>query len=122
MRARLIRLAAGCGALLLLGLCYAAFIHITGWAIPCPFRLVTGLKCPGCGVTTMCLALLRLDFIGAWQANAGLLLAAPLLLTAVGSMAAQYVRTGTWRIHRRITVCLWIALGILLAHGIWRLL
>ncbi len=41
---------------------YALFVHATGLMIPCPFRLITGLKCPGCGMTHMCMSLLRLDF------------------------------------------------------------
>ena len=30
--------------------------------LACPFRLVTGLQCPGCGVTTLLLCLLRGDW------------------------------------------------------------
>ena len=41
------------------GLLYAVFVKWSGIAIPCLFHLVTGLKCPGCGVTQMCVALLH---------------------------------------------------------------
>ena len=47
--------------------------------LPCPFRLVTGLQCPGCGVTTLLLCLLRGDWQGAWAANPFLLTTSPLL-------------------------------------------
>lgn len=47
--------------------------------LPCPFRLVTGLQCPGCGVTTLLLCLLRGDWQGAWAANPFLLATSPLL-------------------------------------------
>ena len=74
MRAhRVRRLLLGAAGILALGLGYAAFIHLTGWAVPCLFRQVTGLKCPGCGVTSMCLALLRLDFAAAFRWNPGLM-------------------------------------------------
>ena len=39
------------------GLLYGIFVSYTGLAIPCLFRKVTGLLCPGCGVTGMCVAL-----------------------------------------------------------------
>jgi len=35
----------------------------------CPFKALTGLPCPGCGMTHAFLALGRLDFAGAFAAN-----------------------------------------------------
>ena len=52
-------------------------IFVVGRGLYCPFWKFTGLLCPGCGVTRMCLALLRLDLAGAWRANPALLLALP---------------------------------------------
>ena len=41
-----------------------------GWNLmPCPFLQVTGLPCPGCGMTRSCLALLRWDFPEVWRMN-----------------------------------------------------
>ena len=118
MRAhRVRRLLLGAAGILALGLGYAAFIHLTGWALPCLFRQVTGLKCPGCGVTSMCLALLRLDFAAAFRWNPGLMLLAPLLGALVVLLTAQYIRTGSWRPKRWQTACLWAMLGYLLAWG-----
>ena len=84
MRRRLFRVLRGLGIVLLLGLGYALWGSVTGLWLPCPFHALTGLECPGCGVTRMCLALLRLDFAGAWAANPGLLLLSPLILALVG--------------------------------------
>ena len=121
MRAHRVRklLAAGLG-LLALGLGYAALIRATGWAVPCLFRHVTGLKCPGCGVTSMCLALLRLDFAAAFSWNRGLMILAPFLGALLVLLMAQYIRTGSWRPRRWQGVCLWIMLGYLLAWGVAR--
>lgn len=64
-------------ALLAAGLAYYAFASVFG-GVPCPFRLVTGLKCPGCGITTMILALGRGDVGAALAANPFLLVTLPL--------------------------------------------
>lgn len=54
-------------------------------AVLCPFRALTGLPCPGCGMTRAFLALGRLDFAGAWAYNPlSLPLAALTLLYAAG--------------------------------------
>ena len=41
------------GALVImaLGICYLIFYRVTDIGIPCVFKLVTGYKCPGCGMT-----------------------------------------------------------------------
>ncbi len=66
-----------------LGFLYLLFLDLTGIGIPCLFHLVTGLKCPGCGVTTMVLSLSRLDFLSAYKANPFLLLTLPFLFFEV---------------------------------------
>lgn len=41
----------------------------TGFGIPCIFKTITGYDCPGCGVTRMIFALIRLDFQSAFNFN-----------------------------------------------------
>ena len=55
--------------IIVIGCVYAVFFKTTGIGIPCAFRLVTGLECPGCGMTRMCTSLLMLDFKAAWSYN-----------------------------------------------------
>lgn len=53
--------------LLVLGL---SVLLVAVWIIlqlPCVIRCVTGLICPGCGMTRAWLAVLRLDIVGAFQ-------------------------------------------------------
>ena len=76
---RLYRVCRGGALLLSAGLGYALWVRLTGLALPCPFRAATGLLCPGCGATRLCLALLRGDFAAAWRANPVLLLLLPVL-------------------------------------------
>lgn len=67
-----------------LGIGYLIWLKLTNLAIPCMFRKVTGWLCPGCGITTLILALIRLDFRSAFQANSFLFVTGPLLLAELG--------------------------------------
>ena len=42
---------------------------ITNFAIICPFYLLTGLYCPGCGITRLLFSLVKLDFYQAFRYN-----------------------------------------------------
>jgi len=72
------------GIILVAGMLYACFTTWTGWGIPCFFHLLTGLKCPGCGVSRMVLSLLRGDIAAAYEANAFLFVTLPFLLFELG--------------------------------------
>ena len=66
---RLIKIIKSIVQILLLGGLYYIFITITGLKIPCIFNVLTGKYCPGCGVTRMCLALVKLDIESAMRNN-----------------------------------------------------
>jgi len=65
---------------LILGMLYYCFVKLTGIGIPCFFHLITGLKCPGCGISTMLMKLVEPDIAGAFAANRFLFITAPFLL------------------------------------------
>lgn len=58
---------------------YYVFIRLTGLHIPCVFREITGLKCPGCGLTAMCMNLAHFRFGEAFRASPLMFCLAPLL-------------------------------------------
>ena len=60
------------------GLLYGFVLIPLGVRIPCLFYRFTGLRCPGCGVTDLCLALLHGHFAPGY--NWGLVLASPALV------------------------------------------
>lgn len=99
--------------LLIGGFAYAGFVRLTGFAVPCIFHVVTGLNCPGCGVTRMCLALLRGDFYGAYAWNRGLFLAAPFLALLLGIVLYRYIwdvreKNTLWKVEHGLTIILLI--------------
>lgn len=106
--------------LLLAGLIYTYGALHWGWWLPCIFNWITGLKCPGCGVSRMCLALLRLDLKGAFYWNPAALLCMPLLIFIVGSLCLGYIRTGSLKIKRSQEVLCWIMAGFFVLFGIFR--
>lgn len=103
---------------LLLGGIYFLYIELGGVGILCPFRLLTGLKCPGCGVTTMLVDLMRLDVLGAYEANPVLfLLLAPSLLLVV---LLEWKGKKSKAVRILCTVLLSLVIAILIAWGIVR--
>lgn len=102
------------------GLLYGIFVSYTGLAIPCLFRKVTGLLCPGCGVTGMCVALLHLDWRGAFSCHP-VLFVLLLPLTAVFICgAAGYVQNGRFRFARWQNLSLYVSVAALVIFGVVR--
>lgn len=102
-----------------LGALYGLWVSHTGFGIPCLFYAVTGLKCPGCGITHMALCLMHGDLGGAYSKNPMVLMLLPVLLALLLRLTFRYVKTGsrqltTW--ENRIVigmVILLIGFGVL---------
>lgn len=108
------------GGLLLLGGALYAWIAARFGGISCVFHLVTGLKCPGCGVTRMCLSLLRGDLRGAFGQNPAVLCMLPAGAVVCCSRCAAYVRTGEKRLATWENVLVWSMIVVLVLFGILR--
>ncbi len=120
MRRRAYRVLLLGAGLLLIGILYALLCSRLGFGIPCPFHLVTGLQCPGCGVSRMCLAILHLDFSGAWQANPAVFALLPLGLAVAADLVQRYIRQGVICPKGWSKVALWGMIAILVIFGICR--
>ena len=91
---RLLRVALIGGGLLALLAGYGVFYNVTGFGIPCMLHEVTGLECPGCGLTRAIAAVVRLDFAAAFGFNALWPLYAAYFLWGGIGMAIAYVKRG----------------------------
>lgn len=103
-----------------IGLAYGVFVQYTGWGIPCPVFSLTGLKCPGCGITHMCIALLRLDVASAFAAHPMLLVQLPFLMLILLRNVIRYVRNGKWQLTKAESGAIYICIALLLLFSIGR--
>lgn len=57
------------GIAVAVGILYYITFSVIGVFPPCLFNKISGLLCPGCGLTRMCLYMIKLDFKSAYEAN-----------------------------------------------------
>ena len=97
---RLVRALVWWLGLLTAGICYGAVVSKIGFGIPCLFRLITGLQCPGCGITHTALCLMHGDLSGAFHANAMVLTLLPVGGILAAKITLRYLKTGNRRLTR----------------------
>lgn len=120
MRARIKKVCIIGAAVLLSGCAYAVFFIKTGVGIPCLFHLITGFKCPGCGITRMLISLLKLDLPAAFQYNAVVLCLLPFLFPLLVYWVYRYIRYGFHQNPKPIEAICWVFVAILLVWGVVR--
>ena len=96
IRVLLIHLAAGAA--------FALWLFLTG----CPIHRLTGLPCPGCGMSRALFCLVRLDFAGAWYYHP--------LAFFLPPAALWLIHRKAWRLPggKRAAIAVAAALGIAL--------
>lgn len=77
-----------------IGFLYYLWVVITNIYIPCIFKLITGLKCPGCGITHMIISLCRFDFLTAFKSNELLFITLPIAGIIYITKRIYYIRNG----------------------------
>lgn len=105
--------------LLAVGVLYAGFVQLTGCGIPCPLHFITGLQCPGCGTTRMCMALLHLDFKAAFAANPAVLCLLPLMAMNAAQMIWLFIHRAKTK-SAPTEIINWFAVGVLVIFGVIR--
>ena len=104
----------------ILGFIYIIWLKITDLGIQCVFYLWTGLKCPGCGITHMCMAVLNGDIEGARRENIFLFYMLPILGLYWAADSMKYIITGRYLDKRITNILLWTTVATLLIFGVCR--
>ena len=100
-------------ALVLTGAAYLLFVKLTGMAVPCIFHLVTGLKCPGCGITTVFCELASFNIKKAFYANAFLFVTFPFIFFEIFYFIYLYIAgKKNPSVNEKILICYLILLLI----------
>lgn len=102
------------------GLGYYLWFSITGLGVPCLFYEITSLMCPGCGVTRLCIALLKLDFYSAFKANAAIFTMLPFWAAVFGAYAFRYIKNGTRKMLKWQEYVLYFSAAILVVYDVVR--
>lgn len=105
---------------ILIGLAYFIFIKLTGIMIPCPFKLITGLDCPGCGVTHMFLDMANLDFVSAFWDNPFLFVTWPFIVAYLIYYFHKQSKNETIKYGKYIEITFLVALCVFgIVRNIW---
>ena len=79
---------------------YLIWIFVTDIKFPCLFHQLTGFQCSGCGMTRMCLSLLKLDFKSAFYYNPYIFVTSPIILACFLIPEINYIRKGKYTISK----------------------
>ena len=104
---------------LIFGGLYYLLVRLTPLRIPCPIHFVTGLHCPGCGVSRFFMELAQLHFVEAAKQN----LAVAVLLPIWGVAAAVEFIWNPKCLSEKgwaAKLLLWGSLAFLVCFGILR--
>lgn len=106
--------------LIVLGTIYFVFNPSKTALFPqCPFLLLTGFRCPGCGSQRAIHSLLHLDVVQAFSYNALLVSSIPIIVILI---YAEMIRTKKPQLYSKIhrPRFIWIYFGVVVAWGIGR--
>lgn len=120
MNTRLRKVLCTAGILLCAGLLYALIFEKLGVGIPCMIYKLTALKCPGCGTSRMCIALLRGDLHEAFRQNRAVLLLLPAGVYTAAVWCVGYIRSGTRELCGAAKYVAWGMVIVLVSFGVAR--
>jgi len=101
------------------GTVYYLFVRLTGITLFCPVQKVTGLACPGCGISHFFMDLAEFRFADAFLEN----VAVASLIPVWGlSVAAVYIKNGAAGVKssRFLNALAWVSVAILAVFGVVR--
>ena len=120
MKQRILKVCAVYAGLALAALAYCLFFRLMGGGLECPFHVLTGLYCPGCGNSRALHALAELRFAEALRYNYMMPLEAAFVIYAAACTTVNYLRTGVYRLTIGKEWIGFVFLGVLLVWWVVR--
>lgn len=120
MKKRLYKLIKGYILIFAAGLLYALLFSEFNIKIPCIFNTITGYLCPGCGISRMCISILKLEFSEAFYYNKLIFLLIPLFCFFLLKWSIDYVKKGKITNNKVERIIIWIVIVLLVIFGIVR--
>jgi hypothetical protein len=114
VKKRIVNLIVAISLALAIGLLYYVSFRYLDVSVPCIFRKLTGLYCPGCGLTRMCSAILEGDLIAAFGYNPLCFVLLPFFIFLAIRYSILYVKNGNPLGCGRLDVIMLSALVFLL--------
>lgn len=99
---------------------YCVFVYCTDLYIPCIFRLLTGLKCPGCGISHMLINLLHFNFKAAFKSNQLLFITFPIIISMIIREIYCYIKYGNHKTDKWIKVTSFVLIALFIAFTLLR--
>lgn len=90
------------------------------FTVGCPFYRLTGLRCPGCGISRMLLSIVRLDFKSAFFYNPALFCLCPLWATGGAVYKMLKAKGNQKSAERAKNALVYFSVALLVAFGILR--
>lgn len=120
MKKRLRKLIKVCVLVFAAGLLYALLFSEFNIKIPCIFNSITGLLCPACGISRMCVSILKGNYYEAFNYNKLIFLLIPLFFFWFIKWSADYVKKGRITHGKIEKLIIILVVGVLIVFGIVR--
>ena len=104
--------------ILIIAILYYVFIRFSPITPACPFRQITGLKCPLCGVTHLADAALHLKIRDAFMANPFLFITWPLVVAEL--IYKSYLNIDKQQAPRWNQILVYVYIGLMFVFTIVR--
>lgn len=99
---------------------YGMIVSLTHWSIPCIVYQLTGLQCPGCGISRMLLAMLHGDFRAAFSFHPFLFVTWPFIVYLILRMDHRYMNDHGMTLKKADTILACFYIIALIIFTIWR--
>ena len=103
---------------------YYVIVRILGFGIPCIFHTLTGFKCPGCGISGMCIGILNLRIREAFLSNPFIFVTIPYLGYVLTKYVLGFVLNKPYnekfKLNKIDNITMYVYISALIIYGIVR--